>query len=279
MKSVAVVAVFVLAGCSIEEGLRRNEDRYAVRGALDFPLTGIYATYQYHLVGRHRVTHQWLNSSACEYGGRERPPPVGARRSNFYDVDAIYEVDGVTKQVEEHPKRNFNRFISSWPQTSREKETLGEIKDWGFEPICFESWARTSHSLRARLHRIDPATWRRMAETQRNPQGTLPIRWRFASSPKARWSQRTVGAYTWTVMEVDETDLGPPPLNGVGGAFRAWLLPLADTGYTLSFELGANTESLRDPQSHAQFLATLQHLVESVRIEPLPAATGSTVKH
>lgn len=263
-----MLAIFILTSCGIEEGLRRNEDRYAVRGALDFPLTGIYSTYQFNLLDRYRITHEWINSSGCEYGAERLRNPDG-RWSNYYRVDAIYESNGVAKQVEQHPTRNFNRFINSWPQTSREKETLGETKDWGFEPMCFESWMRTSHSLRARLHRIDPATWRRMAQTQRNPDGSLPIRWRFASSPKAQWSQRKIGQHTWTVMEVDEKDLVEPPVNGVGGAYRAWLLPLADTGYTLSFELGANIESLKHPQAHAQFLATLQHLVESVKVEPL----------
>lgn len=56
------------------------------------------------------------------------------------------------------------------------------------------------------------------------------------------------------------------------------LLPLADSGYTLSFELGANTESLRDPKANAQFLAVLQHLVESVRIEALPAAAPAATR-
>lgn len=275
--ALAMAAALVLSGCNIEQGLRRNEDRYAVRGAMDFPLTGIYSTYQYELIGRYRITHQWLNSSSCQYGAIERPAPPGARRSNFYDASAIYEVDGITKQVDEGAK-NFNRFVSSWPQVSRTKETYGQKKDSGFYPICFESWARTSHFLCARLHRVDPATWRRMAETERNPKGDLPIVWRPTIPTTANWTERTVGQYTWTVMEVAEENLVAPPLNGVGGAYRAWLLPLADSGYTLSFELGANTESLRDPKANAQFLAVLQHLVESVRIEALPAAAPAATR-
>lgn len=117
-----------------------------------------------------------------------------------------------------------------------------------------------------------------MSDTRRNPVNDLPLRWRFAYSPNAHWTERTVGQYTWTVMEVAEENLVAPPLNGVGGAYRAWLLPLADSGYTLSFELGANTESLRDPKANAQFLAVLQHLVESVRIEALPAAAPAATR-
>lgn len=220
---------------------------------MDSPLTGIYKTYQFHLLDRYRVTHQWLESG-CRYSALELSSQVPGRRTLFYVAGDIYEENGTTKQRGAHPAHDFNRFVRSVKYTSKERGREGEVIDIGFRPLCFESWWVTSHFLRGMLYKRDLASWRAI-QTEKNPKG--------------KWSEHRIGGNLWLVQETAEQDFSPRPLNGVGGPFQTWLLPIGDTGYTIGMELGASRESLQYPDAHARFLATFRHLVESVKIEPV----------
>lgn len=323
MKSGLTIALLLttwLAGCSVEKFVRKNDDRYVKpegdaelilykggvrverdgkaspyrpRSALDFPLTGLYETYQYRFLDKYRITHQWLNSSNCEYSKLPtRTGRVGSSVETFAVYD-IYEEGGVTKQRDAHPLKDFNRFVRSVkkqypvyaPATPEESEASVrealerarrasrsgvyeaapsgrrvplryEEKETGFQPVCIESWWTPSIHMTLRLYKRDLATWRAI-RTERNPKG--------------RWTERRVGNNVWLVEETAKEDLNPRPLNGVGGPFQFWFLPIGDTGYTLAFELGASKESLQFPETLARFQGTLRHLIESVRIEPLNA--------
>ena len=247
-------ALALLTGCGIDAAIKRNDDRYMQPGALDFPLTGLYETYQYNFLDKYRVTHQWLNSSNCSYSKLPvRTGRVGLSAETF-TVDDIYEEDGVTKQRGAHPAKDFNRFVRSVKYVSKERGREGEVIDIGFRPLCFESWWVTSHFLRGMLYKRDLASWRAIL-TEKNPKG--------------KWSERRVGANLWSVQETAEQDFSPRSLNGVGGPFQTWLLPIGDTGYTLGMEMGASRESLQYPDAHTRFQATFRHLIESVKIEPL----------
>lgn len=292
MKSIlaALMTTFVLIGCGVVEEAIRHDDRYASPGAMDSPLTGIYKTYQFRLLDRYRVTHDWLESG-CRYSALEQPSQTAGLRTLFYLAGDIYEKDGITKQRGAHPAFDFNRFVRSVkhqrpiyaPTTKEESETsvaaaLERIKrsrrkgiyesppldkrvpirheeiEVGFRPLCFESWWVPSHFLRGMLYKRDLASWRAML-TEKNPRGS--------------WSERRVGANLWLVQETAEQDFGPRPLNGVGGPFQTWLLPIGDTGYTLGLELGASQESLQHADSHARIQETFRHLIKSVKIDPL----------
>lgn len=63
--------------------------------------------------------------------------------------------------------------------------------------------------------------------------------------------------------------LRPRPLNGLGGPYQAWLVALGDTGYAMSFEMGASKESLVDPSAHAAIERVLHRLVNSLKVERL----------
>lgn len=294
MKSVlaGLAATLVLFGCGVvEEAIRRNDDRYARPGAMDSPLTGIYNTYQLHLLDRYRVTHKWLESG-CGYRGVEKESEAYGMRSRLFIGRDIFEENGKTwLRFEGMAPFDFDRFVRSVkhqrpiyaPTTKEESEasvaaTLERARrssrtgiyetpppdtrvpigheeiEIGFRPLCFESWWVTSHFLRGMLYKRDLASWQAIL-TERNPLGT--------------WSERRVGANLWLVQETAEENFGPRPLNGVGGPFQTWLLPIGDTGYTIGMELGASQESLQYPDAHARIQATLRHLIESVKIEPL----------
>lgn len=289
-----LIALLFLGGCSVvEETVRRNDDRYAQPGAMDSPLTGIYKTYQFNLLDKYRVTHQWLESG-CSYRGVEQKGSTPGKRSYLYIGRDIFEKDGktwlrfegmtpfdfdhyvrsvkvmrpiyappTTEEVEASNKalweriersRKTGRMESNHSDPSDRKPIRYEEKEFGLKALCGETWQATSHFLTAFLYKRDLATWRAIW-TERNPKG--------------KWSERRVGANVWLVQETAEQDFKPRPLNGVGGPFQTWLLPIGDTGYTLALELGASKESLQHPDAHVRFQTTFRHLIESVKIEPL----------
>lgn len=291
-----LLAVAMLGGCGIEGAIKRNDDRYMRSGAQDSPLTDIYETYQYRFLDKYRITQQWVNTSSCGFGGIERPDIRTGVRSLFYDTRDIYEEGGKTwlrsrtlgvqpenfdryvrsvkrqvpiyapptkeeleasnKELRERIERSrkTGRFESNPPNLSERKPIRYEEKEFGFQVLCGESWWVTSYFLDARLHKRDLITWRAIW-TERNPKG--------------RWSERRIDSNVWTVQETAEQDFEPRPLNGVGGPFQTWLLPIGDTGYTIALHLGASQESLQYTDAHARFQAIFRHLIESVKIEPL----------
>lgn len=252
--SVSVLAVGVIQGCSIEEMVRKNDDRYATPGAMDSPLTGIYSTYAYGFMGRYRIAHEWVNTAPCAYRSSELPRLPNGRRSNTYVVPDIYEADGKTWQASSVGLKPqvFDRWVRSVKVISEAKGREGEVLETGFEPICFEHWWKSSHYLRLRLQRRDLAEFERVF-SQRYPEGT--------------WRDETLNGRKWRVQQVAMSRLRARAPNGVGGPYQAWLTEIGDTGYSMAFEMGANQESLAYPKAHADIEAVFMHLVGSLRIE------------
>ena len=250
-----LLVVAMLGGCGFEEAYRRNEDRYMQPGALDAPLTGYYDVYSFKFLDKYRVMHDWPVVSNCEYN---KLAALGKKQDRYkgeiFAVDDIYEINDSTKQRDADPTWNFDRFVRSVKYISKERGREGEVMEIGFEALCFESWWVPSHFFRYKLHKRDLASWREI---------------RTEKTPKGKWSERRVGANLWLVQEMAEQDFSPRPLNGVGGPFQIWLLPIGDTGYTIGMELGASQESLQYPDAHARLQAVFRHLIESVKIEPL----------
>ncbi len=281
-----LLSVVLLGGCGIEEGIKRNDERYLKPGALDLPLTNVYDTYQYKFLDKYRITHQWPHTAGtCKYRAVIKDDPHGGR---YFPVRDIYEVDGHTwqagtKTFEEvkrtryvHPtyptppptfdeyaySHSFDRYVRSvkimnpvYGKVKGVRQKIGEEEiEGGLQSLCFESWYATSHSLVMRLHKQDQNTWKAQW-TQFNPKG--------------KWSEQRVGGNLWAVQETPEQELSPRAPGAAGGWFQSWMLPIGDTGYTITLQLGASQESLQYPEAHARMKASFRHLIESVKIEPL----------
>ena len=121
----------------------------------------------------------------------------------------------------------------------------------GFQPMCNQAWYSSQHVIEIELRKQNINEL--MAEAKKY-------------DPKLVFETRQVNNNKW---QVRYSELGPAPLNGAGGPFQTWLLPIADTGYTFIFGLGANQDSLKHPATHAQMQAIFKHLIESVKIEPI----------
>jgi len=285
--SVVMMLMIGLAGCGVEELIRRNDDRYAKPGAMDSPLTGIYKTYHYSLLNKYRVTHQWLESG-CTYGAYERPSKTPGQRTLFYDVLDIYEDGNVTKQRGADPT-DFNRFVRSvkhqqpiYAQATEEEAEASvaaalkqarrssrtgiyespppdirkpiryEEMETGFRPLCYEDWWTPSHALILRLHKLTLAEFETMF-SKRYPEG--------------RWSIRMLNGRQWRVQETSVDKLRPR--TGTGGPYQTWVTSIGDTGYVIALEMTASQDSLQFPQTFAAIEKVFHHLIESVRIEPL----------
>jgi len=259
-----VICMFLLIACSGEYIYRKDVEQLSKPGALDLPLTGFYSHYQYKLLDRYQVKHQWLRESNCQYSKIESEKYESKDRltkDRFFDVDDIYEEGNSTWQRDDtRPARNFDRFVRAEYLSGPNGNGVYRIEK-GYNVLGFESWWTTSHSI-AFFLRKQPLDEMKAGFSKWFPEGV--------------WTTKKVNNLTWYVQETSEDKFRPRPLNGVGGPFQTWVLPLADTGYTMAIELGASKESLQYPEVQARMLAMLRHLIESVKIEPIPATPDST---
>ncbi|SFM59888.1 hypothetical protein [Rugamonas rubra] len=258
--------VTTLTACSVQQFVTKNDEKYLRPGALDLPLGRIYNTYQLNFLNKYRIAYQWpANAATCRMGAL---PTLHVDRRYFgevFEVPAVFEADGKTWQISPNPSKpdNVDRFVRSvkimnptYGKINGVRQKTGDEEiEVGLQSMCFDSWYVSSHALIVRLHKWDVATWR--------ANWTL---W----NPAGKWSQQRVGGnFLWT-QTIEESALAPRRPGAAGGWFQGWLVPIGDTGYTMAISLGASQESLEYPIEHERMKTTLRHIVESVRIEPMP---------
>lgn len=246
-----LILTAVLTGC-VSEIIRSNDDRYLRPGALDPEVREVFKRYEYKLMGEYQVGHAWLRGvNSCQYN-----QPVFDPNAPLTIAGDIDEKDGVVYQLRDSPAYrktgnikylSIDRYVRSHIVVDKD----GKSWEQGLKPMCFAYWLRTQHVLKIDLRRqsIDE-------------QLAASVK----STPEASISKQRVGDNTWHVVT---SSLGPAPLNGVGGPYQKWILPVGDSGYIFIFGLGANQDSLQYPAAHSQMQEIFRHLIESVRIEPI----------
>jgi hypothetical protein len=283
-----LVGMLALPACGLlgqQLAEKSNEERLLKPGALDLPLTGINDTYQFKFLDKYRITHQWPRISNCQYRKLPTLKVKDGNHGEFWAASDIYEKDDHTWQIgampfEEYKQRysrkdapaktfedyaksmSFDRYVRSvkvmnpvYAEVEGTRQRIGEEEiEAGLQSLCFQSWYATSHSMVMRLHKRDLTAWK--------------TRW-TQFNPKGKWSEQRVGSNLWTIQEVPESELSPRAAGASGGWFQSWLLPIGDTGYTLSLQLGASAESMQHPDAHIRMKTSFLQLVESVKIEAL----------
>jgi hypothetical protein len=258
--------VCVLSACSFASQQlldKRMEEQLLSPGALDSPVANNFDEYHFKFLDKYRIVHAWPVTSACKYAGSGTMYKMG--ETSYGEVQWVLDIieeGGNTKQRNSDPGWNFNRFVRSVKVQRPVYDTVNGVRgivryeenEEGLQPICFEAWVGSSHSLVMRLHKRDIATWKSLWSSY-NPSGV--------------WTEKFIGVNHWQVLENSEANLAS---SGTGGWFRSYLTPVGDTGYTLALQLGATQQSLKSPQEHAAFQAMFKHLIESVKIEPLTPA-------
>lgn len=271
--SYAVLVIF-LTGC-MGELIRKNDDRYMQTGALDPNLTGYYDIYNVSFLNKYRIRHEWpLPARACPYGSM---PTLGKNEDRYTGeinwVNSIFEEAGQTWQTSSMgPSRSFDRYVRSQKVQRPDYDKDGKVAGYheaeeGLRAICYESWVATNHSVSAMLFRRTLNEWQ--DELAKRPYHRPYV------APNAEQFTQQVKENKWYVYRAA---LQPMPSNGSGGPFELWILPVGDTNYTLALQFGANQESLKYPETHARFQTMFQHLIESVRIEPLTPAIAAEME-
>lgn len=251
------IVVCALSGCFAVQQLqdKAREEQLLKPGALDarIPLNPYYVQHTFKLMGKYHVTHEWLGlGGSCGYGGYfGKPPGLPIRLLDSYGE--IYERDGHT-YLKEDPRYTrdkdelIDRYVKSWYET----DNKGVRWQQGLMPMCLASWYQTQHAIEIDLQKQNLEELLTAVNKTRTPDTTI--------------STQRVGNNTWHVVT---SALRQAPLNGSGGPFQSWILPIGDTGYIFVFGLGANLDSLKYPEAHARMQEVFQHLIESVKIDPL----------
>ena len=251
---------------------KRMEDQLLRPGALDSPVATNFDEYLFKFMDKYRIVHAWPVTSACKYSKLRTKYTMGEMSyGDVYSVDDIYEDGNITKQRDVTPGTDFNRFVRSvlvrrpvYATTSdgiKGNEIAGYYEnEEGFKPICFEAWAGTSHAVTIFLHKRTVNEWKEAL-----------TRWSLGSYMRAD-AKQSVEIVTGNSWHVFRLPLKPREMNRVAGSYELRILPIGNTGYTMALELGANVESLQNPQAHAAFEAMFKRLIESVKIEPLTPA-------
>ena len=249
-------------GCSfVSDQLHDNamEEQHLKPGALDVPVAANFRTYNYKFLDEYHVTHDWIFSGKCHYGAvDDRATSRTIYTGNIFEAGEHTYVDREAPSYpidRNYPKGTKNLFLDRYvrPEWQMGPDRDGNFRTVkGFTPICGQVWGGTSHSLSISLVKL-PLD----AAINRYTERDVPL------------EKQTVGSNTWITQSAE---IKPREINTYAGSYLAWLLPIGDTGYSFVFKLGANHDSLKHPQAHAQMQAIFQHLIESVKIEPINAS-------
>lgn len=259
----ALIGIGLLAGC---HNLYRNlEEPYMRPGALDKGITTNLDVYKFKFMDRYRVTHAWPVTSNCHYS---KLPTKYTRSSAGYSevkiVDDIYEDEKGIWQRDTPPK-NISSYVRSKivHQPIFENVNGGraivryEDQEQGLQAMCFQAWVGTSHALTLMLYKRTLEDWE--TALARWSQGS------YTDITTKRFAEN-IGGNDWHVFQAG---VKPRVMNRIAGAFELRILQLGNTGYTMVFELGANQDSLQNPQAHAAMQVLFRQLLESVKVEPL----------
>ena len=260
-----IIVVTCLAGCGIASEAINHEanDRRMLRaGALDLPISEIYSKYQYKFLDHYKITHDFVMAGSCHYYG----PPVGIKDiipGTNYAISPVLDIfekgnHTYTKAYQNNDTAKLNP--SNIDQYTRPEWQMGPSGDGsyrtvkGFNPMCFQSWGGTSHTLGVKLYKQDISTW----------QQKLTI-----ANPNGKFTEEIIGGNKWLVQT---NPIAERRINSTGGAFLHYTTAIGNSGYTLTMQIGANKDSLQHPQAHAQMQAIFKHLIESVKIETIASA-------
>lgn len=245
-------ALILLVGCSIEDAVRKNDDRYARPGAMDSPMREVYKTYQFKLMDRYRITHQFL-FSGCAYHRGDKQPSTALDGTLLYVGQDLIEKDGKSwLRFADGGLFDFDRWVRSIIVESRETGSEGQPREIGLNSVCGQSWWGSSHLLSVRFHKT--------VEMDR-----LAAAW----TANGEWQTVNRNGMPWRVQKVPLDQLHSPRPNSIGGPYQTWITTLGDSGYSIAFRMGASKDSLNHPQAHAQLEKIYMHLIDSLKVERL----------
>ncbi len=265
-RALLLMFLFVLTSCSnvIQQIKEKNREDYILShpGVYDpiVPDKPDYVTHKFIFLEKYKVAHDWpYGFDICKYATMTLPKSMrdGTWYGSYRRLGDIFEYKGSTLQevrVDGYPERSFDASYMSMDnhvKTWKKIDELGVERTYGHDPMCWQPLGSSSHTLVVRLYKRSLDEWRK-ALKKKLPDGVF--------------AKKRIGNNVWLTQEFGLT---PSKQNHVAGTFKTWVLPIGDTGYTYTFQLGASSESLNYPRTHAAMKKIFRHLIESVKIEEL----------
>ncbi len=265
-RALLLLFIFLLTSCSnvLQQINEKNREDYILsRPGVYDPVVidkPDYVTHKFIFLEKYKVAHDWpYGFDICKYATMTLPKSMrdGTWYGSYRRLGDIFEYRGSTLQevrVDGYPERSIDASymsIDNHVKTWTKVDELGVERTYGYAPMCWQPLGGSSHTLVVRLYKRSLEEWRK-ALKKKLPDGVL--------------AKKRIGNNVWLTQEFELT---PSKLNDIAGTFKTWVLPIGDTSYTYTFQLGASSESLNHPRTHAAMIKIFRHLIESVRIESL----------
>lgn len=270
----------MLSSCSfVSQQLadKAMEDRLLKSGALDSPIPWNLKTYSFRFLDRYWIRHGWPVSSSCRYGSL-RASAVdfdGFYRGGPMYVFPIYEREGSMWQERlDKPPTKVNAFFRSLktkvPISVRKEgdlkgglaeENYTERED-GFTWMCGENWIGLEMSVAMKFHQRSQDQWAAILDETFPQQGL-----------KKTWEK--IGNNTWMAYTAALQSKQP---NMLGGPYKIYVTPVADSGFTIAISMRANQDSIKNPEAFQAMDVLFHRLLESVKVEPWTDLAASEVE-
>lgn len=253
------------------------EERLLKPGALDSPIPKKFITYSFRFFDRYWIRHKWPVSSSCRYGALRAS---GVDSDGFYRggpmyVFPIFEHEGsIWQENLDRPPTRMNALFRGVPhvvtssplqgkESSESKDrAVQKVREGGFGTMCGESWVGIEMSVAMQFFQRTQDQWAAILDEKLPPQGL-----------KKTWE--TVGSNTWMAYTAD---LQPKQPNVLGGPYKVYVTPVADSGFTIAISMRANQESIKTPEAFQAMDVLFHRLLESVKIEPWTDLAASEVE-
>ncbi|NML25119.1 hypothetical protein [Zoogloea dura] len=137
-----------------------------------------------------------------------------------------------------------------------------EEREDGLGWMCEQNWQGIGMGVEMRFYERTLSQWTAILD-ETYPQRDLKKAW------------EVIGKNTWMAYVAT---LQPPQLNMIGGPYKIYVTPVADSGFTIAISMRANQESIKNPEAFQAMDVLFHRLLESVKVEPWTDLAASEVE-
>jgi len=266
-----VVLLGILTSACTPQFYKNLDDRYLRPGAKDPAIPderNVYMTRTMKLIGKYRITHQWL-PFGCQLAPMINFSEVAGLKPTYFRP--IIEIDGslysepFIKQEKLTKYDNVDKYFKSIKETRPiygkkpngaldTNNVIGEeIVEVGRQEMCATDWQGINAFISLYFFDRQPIELSKEFDAAR-----------LAKSDITR-TRAVIGQNDWIIHE---RTLQLPKGNNVSTGYKHYYTNILDSGYVLKLVLGATQESMKNPEAFAAIEKTFMRLVEKIEIAP-----------
>lgn len=273
MKKIWIVGLLgVLTSACTPQFFKNLDDRYLRPGATDPAIpderNAVYVTSAIKLLGKYRITHQWLPFGCKLASGTNFPEAAGVKPAYFRP---IIEVDGSLYRepfLKEEKLTKYDKVDQFFKSIKETRPIYGrkpngaldtdniireEIVEVGHKAMCFTVWQGISAFVSLNIYDRQPFMLSKEFDATRLAKLNITQR------------GEVIGQNAWIIQE---SALEIPRPNVVATGYKLYYTNILDSGYVLRVVLGANQDSMKHPEAFAAIERTFRRLVEKIEIAP-----------